>query len=311
MRDLEMKALHDPFLAEALEGAESIRADEFISDVASLDKKINSSKTGKYIWPLRIAASIVLILTITFVVIQISPDTKTDQLALKEDEMAEVNPAPVFSDTIEATESSKDKDLEQVEEPATKNKILKKPEVSQPQTEATQPIQEPQLIAENQPAQSQQPQETEEAQELAITKESEDLAVKSIADQSLATERARSQELKASPSPTSISGAGAVRKKSARKDMAAEEDLESVSTYQQYLKSNVVYPKAALDNKVEGEVTVSFLVNPDGTMSEFVVVKGIGFGCDEELIRLIKAGPPWQPSSARQRVTFDFVLPSK
>ena len=125
MRDLEMKALHDPFLAEALEGAESIRADEFISDVASLDKKINSSKTGKYIWPLRIAASIVLILTITFVVIQISPDTKTDQLALKEDEMAEVNPAPVFSDTIEATESSKDKDLEQVEEPATKNKIQK------------------------------------------------------------------------------------------------------------------------------------------------------------------------------------------
>ena len=308
MRDLEMRALHDPFLSDALEGAESIHPNEFARDVESLNKKISGSSSGR-IWPLRIAASIAIILIITFIVIQFSSTTKNDHLALNQNEMAEDNPAPLFSDTIEAVESSKDEDLEQKEEP--KNKTVKKPEVSQPETASTPIAQEPRTQTETQIAQSSKPTEADEARDLAIADEREELASKSMAEQSLLTEKARSQEQNINDTPASISGAGVAKKKTAKQDMAAKENIESVSSYQQYLKTNVIYPQAALDSKVEGEVTVSFLVSPDGTLSEFVVEKGIGFGCDEELIRLIKAGPPWQPASASQSVTFDFVLPNK
>lgn len=308
MRDLEMKALQDPFVADALEGAESIGADEFAKDVESLNKKISSGKTGKYIWPLRIAASIALILTITFIVIQISPNTKSDQLALQQNEKAEENPAPIFTDTIKEGESPV-KESGQEEEP--KNITAKKPEVSQPETEITRLTQEPKTQPETQLAQSSALKEADQAKDVAIADEREEVATKSIAEQSSLSEKARSQAQESSPSPTSISGAGVARKKTAKGDIAAKDAIESPSTYQQYLKTNVVYPKAALDSKVEGEVKVSFMVKQDGTLSEFVVEKGIGFGCDEELIRLIKAGPPWQPASARQRVTFDFVLPDK
>ncbi len=308
MRDLEMKALHDPFLADALEGAESIGVKEFATDVETLNKKISGSRSAEF-WSLRIAASIALILTVTFIVIQFSSKPKTDQLALQQNEIAEESQLPVFSDTIDATESSRVKDAEQKEESI--NKTVKKPEVSQTESEAITITQEPKTQTETQLAQSPKQIEADEAETLTMAKESEVQVTKSIADQSQTTEKARSQEQTKSPSPASISGAGVVRKKTAKQDMATDEDVKSVSSYQQYLESNVVYPQAALDNKVEGEVTVSFVVRPDGTLGEFVVEKGIGFGCDEELIRLIKAGPPWQPASTRQSVSFDFVLPNK
>lgn len=314
MRDLEMKALNDPFLADALEGAESIGANEFSSDVEGLNRKINSNKPSKYIWPLRIAASIALILTVTVIGIQISSNTKTDQLALQQNEMAEEDPASLFSDTIQTAASSGAQDLKQEEESAARNKTFKKPEISQPKTEAKPVIQEPKVMAaEDQLLQSQKLVEADETKDLATDDEKEELVSKSIAEQSLSMEKARSQEQKISPSPTAIAGAGAARKKTAKQDMTAINDVGSDSLYQQYLKANVVYPKVALDNKVEGEVMVSFLVNTEGTLSEFVIEKGIGFGCDEELIRLIKAGPSWPPSAVtkRESVTFVFDLPNK
>jgi TonB family protein len=86
--------------------------------------------------------------------------------------------------------------------------------------------------------------------------------------------------------------------------------------YKEYLKKQMQYPKEALDNKVEGKVTVQFVVEPNGELTEFNVIKGIGFGCDEELIRLIKQGPRWIPSKRngsavreRVKVRLRFQLP--
>ncbi|MEZ4827716.1 MAG: TonB family protein [Bacteroidia bacterium] len=55
------------------------------------------------------------------------------------------------------------------------------------------------------------------------------------------------------------------------------------------------YPLDAKNNSVEGVVYVRFIVNPDGSLSNAKVVKGIGFGCDEEAIRLISLMPKWIP----------------
>ena len=40
MHKLEMRALHDPFLADALEGADTITSNQFIEDINSLKQKI-------------------------------------------------------------------------------------------------------------------------------------------------------------------------------------------------------------------------------------------------------------------------------
>jgi TonB family protein len=81
------------------------------------------------------------------------------------------------------------------------------------------------------------------------------------------------------------------------------------------LEENVNYPPAALAKKIEGKVTVQFKVQQTGLLSDFLVIKGIGGGCEEELIRLIQAGPAWtaelnngKPVIATVRVRYNFRL---
>lgn len=66
--------------------------------------------------------------------------------------------------------------------------------------------------------------------------------------------------------------------------------------FKQYLEKNLQYPREALLNNVEGRVTIQFSVETSGLLSDFRVVKGIGSGCEEEVIRLIKSGPKWNPT---------------
>lgn len=88
--------------------------------------------------------------------------------------------------------------------------------------------------------------------------------------------------------------------------------------YKQYLVENLRYPEQALNNQVEGRVTVQFTIDPSGKMSDFKVLKGLGYGCDEEVIRLIRQGPKWKPSrrntepvADKIKVRMKFNLPKK
>lgn len=67
----------------------------------------------------------------------------------------------------------------------------------------------------------------------------------------------------------------------------------------QYLKSNLKYPEEAINHNISGKVIVQFTVNTDGSLSDIRVIKSLGFGCDEEVIRLIKAMPAWIPGKQR------------
>lgn len=71
--------------------------------------------------------------------------------------------------------------------------------------------------------------------------------------------------------------------------------------FQKYLLREMQYPKQALANKVEGKVTVQFTVEVNGQLKDFRVIKGIGYGCDDEVIRLIKQGPAWVPTTSNDK----------
>jgi protein TonB len=56
------------------------------------------------------------------------------------------------------------------------------------------------------------------------------------------------------------------------------------------------YPEEARKNKIEGKVMVQFIINADGTCTDFKVVKGIGYGCDEAAVEAFKKMPKWKPA---------------
>jgi periplasmic protein TonB len=62
-----------------------------------------------------------------------------------------------------------------------------------------------------------------------------------------------------------------------------------------FLRSNVRYPVISLKMGTQGEVMVLFVVEPDGSISNVSVNKGIGKECDEEAVRVTKSMPRWEP----------------
>ena len=62
-----------------------------------------------------------------------------------------------------------------------------------------------------------------------------------------------------------------------------------------YLASNIQYPEAARNAGIEGRVGVQFVVNEDGSISNVKVMRGIGAGCDEEAMRVLRSMPKWKP----------------
>lgn len=69
-----------------------------------------------------------------------------------------------------------------------------------------------------------------------------------------------------------------------------------IRAYNKYLENNLHYPPEALEKKVKGKVTITFTVTTSGSLADFEVVRGLGYGCDEEVIRLVQEGPAWTPS---------------
>lgn len=68
-----------------------------------------------------------------------------------------------------------------------------------------------------------------------------------------------------------------------------------MGAWSKFIQRNLRYPEMAVEQETQGKVFVSFVVEKDGTVSNVTVVKGIGGGCDEEAIRVIKKSPRWRP----------------
>lgn len=69
--------------------------------------------------------------------------------------------------------------------------------------------------------------------------------------------------------------------------------------WQQFLRKNIKYPRFAQRNSIEGKVHLSFYVDATGNIFDIKVTRGIGGGCDEEAIRVVKNSPRWKPGLQR------------
>ncbi|WP_439558763.1 TonB family protein, partial [Dyadobacter sp.] len=62
-----------------------------------------------------------------------------------------------------------------------------------------------------------------------------------------------------------------------------------------FLARNIKYPTAAVKANVQGRVFLSFIVTETGKIQNINVLKGIGYGCDEEAVRVLRSFPDWKP----------------
>jgi protein TonB len=82
-----------------------------------------------------------------------------------------------------------------------------------------------------------------------------------------------------------------------------------------YLQNNISYPDRAKSAQVTGRVVVVFDVDVNGNVANIEVEQGIGFGCDEEAVRVIESMPRWKPAmqngapkTVRMRLPIEFQI---
>ena len=108
------------------------------------------------------------------------------------------------------------------------------------------------------------------------------------------------------------------------KDMAMLKDVDEVYTvveefpapkggmeaFYQYVSKNLEYPKSARELGIQGKVFIQFVVDDSGEIINVETIKGIGGGCDEAALEIVKNSPLWTPGKqSGKTVKVRMVLP--
>ena len=77
-----------------------------------------------------------------------------------------------------------------------------------------------------------------------------------------------------------------------------------------YIMENMKYPKQAMKEGIQGRVTVSFIVEKDGRVSNVRLLHSVQSALDKEAIRVVKSMPKWTPGKHNGKpVRVRFNLP--
>lgn len=77
-----------------------------------------------------------------------------------------------------------------------------------------------------------------------------------------------------------------------------------------FLQENVKYPENAMKNNVQGRVIVQFVVEKDGTLTEFKVARSVDPDLDAEALRVLQTMPKWKPGMQRGKIVrVKFTVP--
>ena len=77
-----------------------------------------------------------------------------------------------------------------------------------------------------------------------------------------------------------------------------------------YLKHNLILPDEARSAKIDSQVFITFVVDKQGNIKDVEVLDVIGYGCDEEAIRVIENMPQWEPGrQGGEPVAVKFRMP--
>jgi protein TonB len=286
--DVEVHLSHCTLCSEAAEGLELLQPKAGLADdmaamksrLAFATNKVSySSSSGKNVFKIAAAfALLVGIAALMYFLLQTSAEIPTQ---LAENKTQEVQ----ASTPTEETET----------EVETENKISPNEEVK---VLTSQPNQGSALAE----AKKEQPKMADEIKESANNNMAEATSKSPVVGVDVQTEVASNTI----PASTPISAIQkATNRGVAPPDYAPSQPIpeKGMEQYKLYLKKSMIYPEEAKKNKIRGVVLLSFVVNESGHPSEIRVENGLGFGCNEEAIRLVEKGPKWLPSIWNGKVT--------
>lgn len=408
MHAFEKRALQDPFLADAMEGAEQITPEDFANDLKELTLKLPSAEkvaasgvppsaaqTNKpWVWPLRIAASVLLLVGIFWIGNQLIPKDSSQIVLNKETTAEEKKEEPSVSSNSTNQDTIGNKHIDQPALPMKEimNGVAVEKDTKKAKAKEEKPVIEPISTAQISSA------ESESAPATAAKPATDETTHFKLADKAIAQgeQKADAQDLYrakrsfslSSPVPsvqsnsataisfikgqvtsledgTPLPGVNVLVKGTqvgtvtnldgffqlsnvspdqklvfsfiglqtkevdvaqTQMNVALAPDVSQLSevvvtgvrnnddsdrapiiklavpegglkAYDAYLDNNLQFPKEALAKRVKGKVAIRFTVRVDGSLDEFKVVKSLGSGCDEEVIRLVKEGPEWTAST--------------
>lgn len=395
MHALEKDALHDPFLADALEGIDNTGPERFLFELEGLHKSVyqrTKARRGKIIsitrWAYGIAAGLILLAVSSVYIIGLIQTNETKELAMAEEqELLNGNggvqdtfevlmpPVPAQNQATSGPQLRQSRSLRSAEE-IRRDQQLSVTQVDQdvtidrqPQRIATAelteypPVQQDSVTYERErilsvfakPIRLVRGKVTssetgsglpgvnvivkgsstgtvtnaEGEYEISVSEANPMLTFSFIGLKSVEQSASDKKELNVLMDPdysqlseVVVTGMGVSDEAKSESDadfmIQFAEPKGGRQAFQEYLEDKMSYPEQALKNKTEGRVTVQFTVDTNGQLSDFKILKGIGYGCDEEVIRLIKEGPAWRPSKRNDKAIADkvkvrlkFSLPDK
>ena len=83
------------------------------------------------------------------------------------------------------------------------------------------------------------------------------------------------------------------------------------NTFSAWVNQHLEYPEVARENGVSGRVMLQFTVNPNGSVTDVKVLRGVDPALDKEAVRVISSSPKWEPGRQRDRavkVTYTFPV---
>ena len=83
------------------------------------------------------------------------------------------------------------------------------------------------------------------------------------------------------------------------------------NAFSKWVNQRLVYPEIAKENGVQGRVMLQFQVNPDGSVTNVKVLRGVDPSLDKEAVRVVSSSPKWEPGRQRDRavkVTYTFPV---
>lgn len=100
------------------------------------------------------------------------------------------------------------------------------------------------------------------------------------------------------PGPVDMGGTGVEPANDTKEYINVEvmpQPVGGVEAWSKFLNKNLRFPPAAQEAGIGGRVIVSFVIEKDGRLTDITIVKGVGYGMDEEAARVLKLAKPWKP----------------
>lgn len=88
-------------------------------------------------------------------------------------------------------------------------------------------------------------------------------------------------------------------------------DGGDINHFRNWVQKRVQYPKIAAENGIQGKVFIMFVVEPDGTVTNVEIIRGVDPSLDNEALRVVNESPVWSPGKQRGtpvRVRFSITV---